>query len=366
MRLSTTSTSKTQRKVNYFVQCKRCILYSTPSKKFTNVCKISVGRKPPRILVPYFWSRPGAKTIHKTAESTNELPEKTEDSSDNLHRRYSNSGSRLSRNPNGKGLSTCRSTVSRIHNKPEKVRTTTIKRDGVPRVPGKQRGPDTDSARRESAKFNETVHRNAKGRKPDSKRAGRSHREAKSNLTCIHPCTAADKIPAADPGQSGRARMTICLSGQFGRKGKTGAAMVVRKYLHKKWKTIELRTPSVGHLNRRGKDRGMGSRMQRTGNRRTLDVGGRQLPHKRTGDGSSQEWPHDLHKNHEGVSSSLTGGQHGSNLLHRENGGNQEHQNARDSKRNLAISHVEKDHSYCRVYPIRTQRGRGLGIQKLA
>ena len=342
----------------------RCIFDIANSKRTQKIPQIFLAGKNNGIQVPPVWDCSSPKNIHKTDEGSHDFIETFRCTSDSLPRRYSNNESVKSENfvrslnsfVNIKGL--------RFSDQYKQVSDGTFTNNGVSGLYSKLKVVDFVSPEREGRENKEQFKINARTQESVSKRFSSVDRSVNSNQSSCPSRSSAlsqftnieNKSPAfgrplrsPNPVKRGSSERVALVGNQAGVLERESVTKTRTPFNH-----------SVGC-----KSVGMGSNMSTDKYRWALDRRGKIPPYKSTRTKSSNVRSTILCQKSTKQAYSYTNGQHNSNCICKQNGGNGVKKTKFPNKSVLGLVSSKAINNHCGLYPRKKQCYSRLGKQAL-
>ncbi|VDI01702.1 Hypothetical predicted protein, partial [Mytilus galloprovincialis] len=342
----------------------RCIFDIANSKRTQKIPQIFLAGKNNGIQVPPVWDCSSPKNIHKTDEGSHDFIETFRCTSDSLPRRYSNNESVKSENfvrslnsfVNIKGL--------RFSDQYKQVSNGTFTNNGVSGLYSKLKVVDFVSPEREGRENKEQFKINARTQESVSKRFSSVDRSVNSNKSSCPSRSSAlsqftnieNKSPAfggplrsPNPVKRGSSERVALVGNQAGVLERESVTKTRTPFNH-----------SVGC-----KSVGMGSNMSTDKYRWALDRRGKIPPYKSTRTKSSNVRSTILCQKSTKQAYSYTNGQHNSNCICKQNGGNGVKKTKFPNKSVLGLVSSKAINNHCGLYPRKKQCYSRLGKQAL-
>ena len=193
----------------------RCLLAYSDSPKITEIPAVQVGEEIVRNAGTSIRSRPGAKNIYETNESTPDRIKEINDHDYCLPGRHANNRENQGGSTHGQRLPDFHFTKLRLHNKLGEITTGTSTGNRIPGPYLEQQGNDSLFDPRENCKHYGTLPQHLKDRVPDPARDCELDREAVCNCASCLGCTPAFAGPSTRPDYGSTRRESIQQSNQI-------------------------------------------------------------------------------------------------------------------------------------------------------
>ena len=349
------------------IRFKGCLFQRSTERKLKKIHPIRVARKPIRVHMPNVRLRSSPKSIYKNNENPHISVEKTKFKDDNLHGRHVNNGKHIIRNTHSQRHHNLPLTVFGICDKFQKIDSNTVSVSRILGSNSRQFINDTQDSTGKDNGAQEDMYRDIDFQKHIVKEASKSYRKTSGHSPSFHVGTTTNTTPPTSVNHRNQEGKFIRDQDCDNEGSQNGIRMVDKKNRFTKWEP-DLSEPSRNvYVNgcTKGDNRRMGGRMSGSIYRGTLDHGGENVTHQRTGAFSSRIGVENFHKTEECIFNPPQYGQYNSSELPGKNGRDKEYRDDKHIQENMVLSNIQNDHSYTGIYPVGAKYNSRLGIEKL-